>query len=94
MRGPFDQYPGHFDRELSPALAERLRDALAERFGSGEVSLSEVETVCLRLWHADDPDALLEEKGVQGLLEDYLGEALETYQPNSGTRLWRFSARW
>ncbi|HET6868780.1 MAG TPA: PQQ-binding-like beta-propeller repeat protein [Solirubrobacteraceae bacterium] len=76
IRGPFDRYPGHFGRELSPALAEQLVAALAQRFGAGDVSLSEVQTVCLRLWQSDNPEALLAEKGLQGLLEDYLGDAL------------------
>ena len=82
IRGPFERYPGHFARELSPELAERLRAALAERFGAGELSLSEVQTVCLRLWQRDDPEALLAEKGVKGLLEDYLGEALDAFPPD------------
>ena len=77
VRGPFERYPEHFARELSPALGERLVTVLGERFGAGELSLSEVQTVCLRLWQSDSPEALLEEKGPQGLLEDYLGEALE-----------------
>jgi WD40 repeat protein len=76
IRGPFQRYPGHFGRELSPGLAEQLVAALAQRFGAGEVSLSEVQTVCLRLWQSENPEALLAEKGPQGLLEDYLGEAL------------------
>jgi hypothetical protein len=77
IRGPFDRYPDHFARQLSPALADRLVMVLAQRFGAGDVSLSEVQTVCLRLWQSDDPEALLGEKGPQGLLEDYLGEALD-----------------
>ena len=76
IRGPFERFPDHFARELSPALAERLVRVLAERFGAGELSLSEVQTVCLRLWQSDSPEALLDAKGPQGLLEDYLGEAL------------------
>ena len=83
VRGPFERYPGHFARELDPALAARLQAALAARFGSGELSLSEVQTVCLRLWHADDPGRLLAERGVQGLLEDYLGEALDAFPPQT-----------
>jgi WD40 repeat protein len=79
IRGPFERFPGRFERELDPALAQRLRAALAERFGSGEVSLSEVQTVCLRLWQCPQPEALLAEKGVQGLLEDELGEALDAF---------------
>jgi hypothetical protein len=82
IRGPFERYPGHFGRELSPGLAERLRTALAERFGAGDLSLSEVQTVCLRLWQVDQPEALLAAKGVQGLLEDYLGEALDAFPPD------------
>jgi hypothetical protein len=82
IRGPFESYPGQFARELSPELAERLRTALAERFSAGDLSLSEVQTVCLRLWQADEPEALLAAKGVQGLLEDYVGEALEAFPPD------------
>ena len=81
IRGPFERFPGRFERELDPALAQRLRAALAERFGTGEVSLSEVQTVCLRLWQSPDPDALLTDKGVRGLLEDELGEALDAFAP-------------
>jgi WD40 repeat protein len=81
IRGPFERYPGHFERELSPELAERLRGKLADRFGSGEMSLSEVQTVCLRLWQSDDPGPLLELRGVQGLLEDYLGAELDAFPP-------------
>jgi WD40 repeat protein len=77
IRGPFERYPDHFERQLSPALADRLVRVLAERFGAGEISLSEVQTVCLRLWQSDNPGALLAQKGPQGLLEDYLGEALD-----------------
>ncbi len=82
IRGPFKRFPGRFQPELGPELAQRVAAALAERFGSGEVSLSEVQTVCLRLWESGDPEALLAEKGIQGLLEDELGEALEAFSPD------------
>ena len=85
IRGPFERYPGHFERELEPELAERLCGALAERFGTGDLSLSEVQTVCLRLWQADDPQTLLSVRGAQGLLEDHLGEALDTFPPDLRT---------
>ena len=81
IRGPFERYPGHFDHELEPALAERLRAVLADRFSAGELSLSEVQTVCLRLWQSGDPRTLLETRGVQGILEDYLGEELDAFPP-------------
>lgn len=82
IRGPFDRFPGHFERELDAELAERLCTALVDRFGAAELSLSEVETVALRLWQSDDPAALLAERGVQGLLEDYLGESLDDLRPD------------
>jgi WD40 repeat protein len=81
IRGPFERHPGHFTRELDPDLARRVCAALEERFGSSDLSLSEVETVALRLWESDDPQALLAERGVQGILEDYLGEALDAFSP-------------
>lgn len=81
VRGPFERHPGRFARAFDPALAARLEQALSERFGSGELSLSEVQTVCLRLWQAEDPDRLLAERGVQGLLEDAFGEALDAFPP-------------
>jgi hypothetical protein len=82
IRGPFERYPGHFAREIGPDFAERVRTALAERFGAGDLSLSEVQTVCLRLWQSSEPEALLADRGVQGLLEDYLGEALDALPPD------------
>ena len=82
LRGPFERHPGHFARELDPALADRLCAALHERFVSGDVSLSEVETVALRLWQSNDPDALLTRLGVQGLLEGYLSDSLDRLSPD------------
>jgi WD40 repeat protein len=82
IRGPFERNPGCFPHEISPSLAARLRALLGERFGSGDVSLSEVQTVCLRLWQSSDPARLLDERGIQGLLEDYLGEALDAFPPD------------
>ncbi|MGH2941589.1 MAG: hypothetical protein ACRDLN_02270 [Solirubrobacteraceae bacterium] len=81
IRGPFERHPDHFDRELAPELAERVCEALAQRFGSADISLSEVETAALRLWQSDDPQTLLETHGVQGILEDYLGESLDAFSP-------------
>jgi WD40 repeat protein len=77
ISGPFERYPDHFAHPLSPALGKELVAVLSKRFASGELSLSEVQIVCLRLWQSEDPEALLTAKGPQGLLEDYLGEALD-----------------
>jgi WD40 repeat protein len=79
--GPFEQYPGHFDREFAPSLVQRLLGLLAERFAAGGVSLSEVQTVCLRLWQSEEPQLLLESRAPQGILEDYLSEELDEMTP-------------
>jgi Novel STAND NTPase 1 len=76
IRGPFDKHPGEYDTEISPALADELADALAKRATADEVNLSEVQIVCLRLWRARDPKDLFDQRGVPGLLEDHMGEAL------------------
>jgi WD40 repeat protein len=81
IRGPFEQYPGRYAPEFSPSLVQRLLGLLAERFGAGEVSLSEVQTVCLRLWQSEEPQMLLESRKPQGILEDYLSEELDEMTP-------------
>jgi WD40 repeat protein len=82
VRGPFERFPGHYQRELDGDLCDRVCRAFAERGRSGEVALSEVQLVALRLWQSEDPGTLLEARGVRGLLEDELGEALEGFAPD------------
>ena len=79
IRGPFERYPDHFGSELSPELARNLVAAIDTRSGHGPLNLSEVQTVCLRLWQSDDPESLFSRKGVQGVLEDYVWESLERF---------------
>ncbi len=56
IRGPFERFPGRLRaRARAGARASACEAALDERFGSGDVSLSEVQTVCLRLWRATGP---------------------------------------
>jgi WD40 repeat protein len=79
IRGPFEEHPGAFGRELTPELAKELCAKLAARSPTGELNLSEVQIACLRLWHSDDPDELLAEKGIEGLLVDDLQESLSRF---------------
>ncbi|HLG18034.1 MAG TPA: hypothetical protein VJH03_26570 [Blastocatellia bacterium] len=76
IRGPFERFPGSFRAELSPELAQDLAAAIDERTESGALSLSEVQIACRRLWESPDPGGLFKQRGVQGLLEDYLSDAL------------------
>jgi hypothetical protein len=77
--GPFTRFSGHWEREISPELAEQLEAAIDVRSDTGTVNLSEVQIVCRRLWQDDEPSALLEDVGVQGILEGFLSEALSEF---------------
>ena len=76
IRGSFDKFPGHFGRELSQELTRDLAEAIKARSETDRLNLSEVQIACLKLWQSENPDALFKEKGVQGLLEDYLSDSL------------------
>ena len=80
--GAFERYPGHFARELTPALAERLRDEArgAIRLRGGE-PLRGADGLPAALAVRTTRRRCCESKGVQGLLEDYLGEELEAFPP-------------
>lgn len=77
IRGSFEKFPGHFGKELSEDLTNNLAAAIKTRSEGNKVNLSEVQIAALKLWQSKNPDALFEEKGVQGLLEDYLADSLK-----------------
>lgn len=74
--GPFEHFPQQYGAKFSEKLSHEIADTFLKRSEGGTVSLSEVQTACLRLWLSDDPAALFKQKGVQGLLEDYQAEAI------------------
>jgi DNA-binding transcriptional ArsR family regulator len=76
IRGPFDAFPDAFGTEITKSLATDLAAAIDRRSESDLVNLSEVQIACLRLWRSADPEAEFDAKGVQGLLEDHMAEAL------------------
>lgn len=82
IRGSFEKYPGSFGKELSPTLTSDLTAALKERNEGGKLNLSEVQIACLQLWKSIDPEKLFKDKGVQGLLEDYLSDSLNRLGEN------------
>ena len=77
IRGPFDEFPGRFERELSPELAEDLASAIRKKSEFSGLNLSEVQIACLRLWESREPEQEFKQKGVRGLLEDYLSDSLQ-----------------
>jgi WD40 repeat protein len=82
IRGPFERNPGVFETEIQPDLAERIAIAMGERDERGMVNLSELQIALVRLWQSTDPRTLFEGRGIQGLLEDYTTETLESIPPD------------
>lgn len=85
IRAPFasPELRAHFSRqedkagsELSQELAEQIARELS---GSGEVNLTELQIVGLRLWQSPSPQKLLAELGVEGLLQDYGEEVVNGF---------------
>lgn len=78
ISGPFAKFPNKFGNEFSDELITKLEIQLEERSEANTLNLSEVQVACLELWQSNAPDALLEERKVEGLLEDFLNESLNT----------------
>jgi WD40 repeat protein len=82
IRAPFVAFPGHYPRELSDDLAHQIADSLREHRDGEDLPLSELQIVCDRVWKADEPAALLAQRGVAGLVEDHLEDALSKFEGN------------
>lgn len=78
IRGPFqdENLKTRFGNELSSELTEKLTNEIERRSEGTTLNLSEVQIACLELWKSSNPEELYELKGTQGLLEDYLYNAL------------------
>jgi hypothetical protein len=57
IRGPFEKHRDTWKTEISPALAKELRRQLEKRADSEGVAPTEVQIVCLRLFHAGEQAA-------------------------------------
>ena len=77
IRAPFDRFPGHYPQELSRSLAGQIAEMLSTHARGSELPLSILQIVCSRLVDEDDPGAVLEDRKIEGLLEDYTEAALE-----------------
>jgi hypothetical protein len=67
-------------KEISPALAKTIATQLENRSDSGLINLSELQTVCRKLWESPDPDKFFQaqDQDVQKVLEDYWADVLKT----------------
>ena len=95
IRGPFERYPDRFEKEISADLARRVEEAIDKRSEDvpQDMSLWELQIVCLRLWESDNSDTLFAEQGLRGILENYLTEALAAFteeQQQAATLLLEF----
>jgi len=86
IRGPFETAEGRFGPELSLELATRIEQDIRNNAEQDTLNLSAVQTVCLKLWEDPDPETLFAEKGVNGLLGDYVADTI-TDIPEQGRDL-------
>lgn len=81
IRGPFEKHPGRFRPELSESLAKDIQAQFAARSAGTDVRLTEVQILCRSLFEAgnDNPsEVFVRDGGVQGILERYLEDAVES----------------
>jgi hypothetical protein len=87
IRGPFDspKNTAAFSRP-NPSFTNRVMKLLAEELQARDpdrerdpdrLNLTDLQIACLELWQAKDPEGLLEDLHVHGLIEAYLNRALE-----------------
>jgi hypothetical protein len=82
VRGPFEHYPGKFRNELPEAVTTALIRELTERSVGELLNPSEVQVACRELWESPDPAQVLADRHVEGLLEDYMVDALRALPPD------------
>src|SRR5882672_5434832 len=78
----------HYKRQqvFPRTLIDRIIEEFTLRSEGDDINLTEVQIVCAELWEATDPVALFAEKGIQGLLEDFLTKELDDF-PSDQRRL-------
>jgi hypothetical protein len=79
IRGPFEELPGRWKQEIDETVASRLASELQPTRQTHRINLSQVQIACLQLWRAANPGTELADKGVPGLVNAFLSEALNTF---------------
>jgi len=79
IRGPLRRFPAAFGGRIPDALVDKLIEAFRSRVGPGQVVPSEVQIACRKLYDAADPEALLAERGVEGILGDYFSDEIRKF---------------
>jgi hypothetical protein len=78
INGPFAAQGVTFDHELQPAVRISLEAELRVRARSDLLNLTEVQIAGLKLWNTEKPAELLASLHVDGLLENYFTEAIDS----------------
>lgn len=89
IRAPFEKeelrrefvksQPDQGHSELTDELAVEIAADLARRSEGARVNLSELQIVCRKLWESSDPASLFRTEGIQGLLEQYMSDAVDDF---------------
>jgi hypothetical protein len=89
IRAPFEKeelrsqfvkaQPDQGHSELTDELAVEIAAELARRSEGARVNLSELQIVCRKLWESSDPGSLFRTEGIQGLLEQYMSDAVDDF---------------
>lgn len=85
IRGPFESSripPGHWGREIPVEVAAALEQHLRPVDEGRRINLSQVQIAALELWRSDNPGGVLAERGVDGLVSDYLRGQLGEFREN------------
>jgi hypothetical protein len=85
IRGPFDKHPGRYPQEIDSTLAKRIQAQFESRSGGTSVRLTEIQIVCKKLFESwkkgeDIEEVFTTQHGVEGILEQYLEQALESLE--------------
>jgi hypothetical protein len=78
INGPFTAPGATFDHELPPTVRSSLEAELRARASSDLLNLTEVQIAGLKLWNTEKPAELLASLHVDGLLESYFTEAIDS----------------
>jgi hypothetical protein len=79
LRGPFESKTipaGHWPRVLPEAVTAALQKQLAPQESGGRIALPQVQIAALQLWRSETPAESLQERGIDGLVADFLAEQL------------------
>jgi hypothetical protein len=86
--GPFqsERIPkGHWSREITPDVSAELERMLRPAEEGAPINLSQVQIVALQLWRSDSPKSILEKRGVDGLVSDFLRDQLILFKKDRRT---------